>query len=89
MCHGDTERIKMILFIIIITCILLVLSAYGISNRITYKELCKLEENEEMSIESKLEKMKIYALGTLHCPPSFAVLKNMMTYYASIKSKQA
>lgn len=65
----------MILFIIIITCVLLVLGAHIINNRIVYKKLCQLEENEEMSIESKLEKMKIYALGTLHCPPSFAVLK--------------
>lgn len=65
----------MILFIMIITCVLLILGAHIISNRIVYKKLCQLEENEEISVESKLEKMKIYALGTLNCPPSCAVLK--------------
>ena len=65
----------MILFIIIITCVLLVLSAHIISNRIVYKKLCQLEENEEMSIESKLERMKIYAIGMLSTPPNYTILK--------------
>lgn len=78
----------MILFIIIITCVLLVLGTHIISNRIVYKKLCQLEENEEISVESKLEKMKIYALGTLHCPPSFAVLKKHNDLYCKYR-KQA
>ncbi len=65
----------MILFIMIIACVLLVLGAHIISNRIFYKRLCQLEENEEMSIESKLERMKIYAIGTLSTPPNHAILK--------------
>jgi len=66
---------KMILFIIIITCVLLVLGAHIISNRIVYKKLCQLEENEEISIEAKLNRMKIYAIGMLSTPPSYKILK--------------
>ncbi|GEM_PF-4146070 len=65
----------MILFIIIITCVLLVLGAHIISNRIVYKKLCQLEENEEISIEAKLNRMKIYAIGMLSTPPSYKILK--------------
>lgn len=65
----------MILFIMIITCVLLVLGAHIISNRIVYKKLCQLEENEEISVESKLNRMKIYAIGMLSTPPSYKILK--------------
>ena len=65
----------MILFIIIITCVLLVLGAHIISNRIVYKKLCQLEENEEISIEAKLNRMKIYAIGMLSTTPSYKILK--------------
>ncbi len=65
----------MILFIIMIISIFLVVGANIINNRIVYKKLCQLEENEEMSIDAKLKRMKIYSLGMLSTPPSCAVLK--------------
>lgn len=75
MCHGDTGRTKMILFIIIIICILLVVDSHIISNRIAYKKLCQLEENEEMSIEAKLERMKVYAIEIHRTPQNYTILK--------------
>lgn len=65
----------MILFIIIIICILLVVNSHIISNRIAYKKLCQLEENEEMSIETKLERMKVYAIELHRTPKNYTILK--------------
>lgn len=65
----------MILFIIIITCIFLVWDSHVISNRMIYKKLCQLEENEEMSIESKLERLKIYGIEINRIPPNYTIKK--------------
>lgn len=50
-----------------------------------YKKLCQLEENEEMSIEAKLERLKIYGIEINRIPPNYTIKKSMMTCCASFK----
>ncbi len=68
-----SQEIKIILVVLIIICIP---AGYPIiCNRIAYKELCNLEQNEKMSIDSKLARMKIYALDSQHSFRSYTYLK--------------